>query len=215
VVVALEVLDLGQGAHQGDAAAGDDALFHRGAGGVQGVFDAGLLLLHLDLGGGTDLDHGHAAGELGQTLLELLAVVVGGGLLDLGADLLAAALDVGSVPAPSMMVVSSLLIWTFLAEPSSFRVAFSSFRPTSSEMTVPPVRMAMSCSMALRRSPKPGALTAQTLMMPRMLVDHQGGQGLALDVLGDDHQRLAGLGDGLEHGSRSRMFEIFLSCSRM
>jgi hypothetical protein len=55
---------------------------------VQGVFDAGLLLLHLDLGGGADLDQRHTAGQLGQALLQLLAVVVGGGLLDLGADLL-------------------------------------------------------------------------------------------------------------------------------
>src|SRR3981081_41303 len=36
-----------------------------------------------------------AAGELGQPLLQLLAVVVGGGLLDLLADLGASALDVG------------------------------------------------------------------------------------------------------------------------
>jgi chaperonin GroEL len=40
----------------------------------------------------------------------------------------------------------------------------------SSEMTWPPVRTAMSCSMALRRSPKPGALTAATLKVPRILL---------------------------------------------
>jgi hypothetical protein len=40
-------------------------------------------------------DDGDAAGELGEALLELLAVVVRGGLLDLRADLLDAALDVG------------------------------------------------------------------------------------------------------------------------
>ena len=34
---------------------------------------------------------------------------------------------------------------------------------------VPPVRMAMSSSMALRRSPKPGALTAATFRPPRSL----------------------------------------------
>ena len=34
------------------------------------------------------------------------------------------------------------------------------------------------------------------------LVDHQGGERLALDVLGDDHQRLAGLHDLLEHGQQ-------------
>ena len=70
-------------AEERHAAAGDDAFLDRRAGGVQGVFDARLLLLHLGLGGGADLDDGHAAGQLGQALLELLAVVVGGGLIDL------------------------------------------------------------------------------------------------------------------------------------
>ena len=36
---------------------------------------AALALLGLDLGGSADLDDGHAAGELGQALLELLTVV--------------------------------------------------------------------------------------------------------------------------------------------
>ena len=34
----------------------------------------------------------------------------------------------------------------------------------------PPVRIAMSLSISLRRSPKPGALTAQTLSVPRSLL---------------------------------------------
>jgi hypothetical protein len=60
------------------------------------------------------------------------------------------------------MVVLSLVMTTLRAVPSRSRVVFSSLRPTSSEMTWPPVRMAMSCSIALRRSPKPGALTPPT-----------------------------------------------------
>ena len=87
------------GPEQGHAAAGHDALFDGRAGGVQGVLDAGLLLLHLGLGGGADVDHGHAAGQLGQPLLELLPVVVAGGLLDRGADLGDAALDVVGLAA--------------------------------------------------------------------------------------------------------------------
>jgi hypothetical protein len=71
------------GAEERDAATGEDALFDGGAGGVQRVLDAGLLLLHLDLGRGADVDLGDAAGELGEALLELLAVVVAGGVLDL------------------------------------------------------------------------------------------------------------------------------------
>ena len=79
---------------QRDAAAGHDALFDGRLGGRHGVLDAVLLLLELDLGGGADLEHGDAAGQLGEALLELLAVVVGVGVLDLGLDLVDAALDV-------------------------------------------------------------------------------------------------------------------------
>ena len=84
------------GAQQRDAAARQDAFLDRGAGRVHRVVDAILALLHLDLGGAADADHRDAAGELGQPLLQLLAVVVGGGLLDLRLDLGDAALDVGS-----------------------------------------------------------------------------------------------------------------------
>ncbi len=93
VALGLDAFDGLDGAQQGDAAAGDDPLLDGRLGGVHGVLDAGLLLLHLGLGRGADLDHRDAADELGQALLELLAVVVRGGLLDLVADLLDAAGD--------------------------------------------------------------------------------------------------------------------------
>src|SRR5690606_24739781 len=79
VVVTLQVGQVSAGAQQGHATAGDDALFHCSTSGVQGVFHARLLLLHLDFGRSTDLDHGHAASQLGHAFLQLLAVVVGGG----------------------------------------------------------------------------------------------------------------------------------------
>src|SRR4029079_9602719 len=60
---------------------------------LEGVLDAVLLLLHLGLGGSADLDHRDAAGQLGQPLLQLLAVEVGVGRLDLGLDLLDPDLD--------------------------------------------------------------------------------------------------------------------------
>src|ERR671910_2057550 len=52
-----------------------------------------LLLLELRLCGRPYLDNGHATGQLGQTLLELLAVEVRVCTLDLGADLVDAARD--------------------------------------------------------------------------------------------------------------------------
>ncbi len=82
------------------------------------------------------------------------------------------------------------------AWPRSSSCTLSSLRPTSSLMTRAPVRVAMSSSMALRRSPKPGALTASTLIGAAQLVDDQRGERLTVDVLGDDQERLAGR-DGL------------------
>ena len=52
-----------------------------------------LDLLELDLGSCANLDDRDAAGELGQTLLELLLVEVGGGVLNLVLDLRDTLLD--------------------------------------------------------------------------------------------------------------------------
>jgi hypothetical protein len=52
-----------------------------------------LPLLHLGLGGSADLDHGDAAGQLRQPLLQLLAVEVGIRVLDLALELLDPGLD--------------------------------------------------------------------------------------------------------------------------
>ena len=99
VQVLGELEHLGLRTDECDATAGHDALFDRGLGGLHRVFDAVLLLLELDLGGGTDLDDRHAARQLREPLLELLTVVVGVGVVDLGPDLADAALDVGLVAA--------------------------------------------------------------------------------------------------------------------
>src|SRR5690606_28895805 len=79
---------------QRDAAAGDDALLDRRAGRRDGVLQAVLLLLQLHLGGGADPPDADAAGQLGQPLLQLLAVPVGVGVLDLDPDLVDAGVDV-------------------------------------------------------------------------------------------------------------------------
>src|SRR5581483_5056006 len=53
-----------------------------GAGGLQRVLDAVLLLLHLGLGRRADLDDRDAARQLREALLELLAIEVGVGVLE-------------------------------------------------------------------------------------------------------------------------------------
>src|ERR1041384_8359670 len=68
-----------------------------------------------------------------------------------------------------MIVVVSLSIVTFLAQPNSSSMRFSSLIPSSSLITFAPVSTAISSSMSLRRSPNPGAFTAATLSVPRNL----------------------------------------------
>ena len=185
--------------HEGRAATGDDALLDRRAGRRDGVLDAVLALLELDLGGRADADDADAAGQLGQPLLQLLAVPVRVGVLDLAADLADPVLDrVALRRRRRSTVVSSLVTTTRRAVPSTSSPTWSSLRPTSGATTWPPVSTARSSSIALRRSPKPGALTATEVNRPADLVDDQGRERLAVDVLGDDQQRLAGLGDLLQ-----------------
>ena len=69
-----------------------------------------------------------------------------------------------------MIVVFSFSTVTVLALPRSATSIDSSFSPRSSATNLAPVRVAMSLSISLRRSPKPGALTAQTLSTPRSLL---------------------------------------------
>ena len=78
---------------QRDAAAGHDALGKSRTRGVQRVFIESLALFHFRFGRGADFHLRHAAGQLGQAFLQLLAVVFAVGLGDLAADHLDAAFD--------------------------------------------------------------------------------------------------------------------------
>ena len=161
--LALGVLDGFDRAEECDTAAGDDAFFGRRTGGVQGVVDQVLAFLHFGFGGRAGLHDGHAAGELGQAFLELFAVVIAGGLFDLHADLLDAGFDFLLLAAAfddqGVVLVDDDALGR---EPSVSISTFSSLRPRSSLMNLPPVTTARSPIIALRRSPKPGAFTAQT-----------------------------------------------------
>src|SRR5208283_1747163 len=170
VTFEFQLLEGRDAARECHAAAGDNTFFHGCAGCVHGVFDAGFLLFHFGFGCGADFNDGYATDQLRQPLLQLLAVVVAGGFVDLAANFLHAAFDLVVLALASTMVVLSLSMVSFLAWPRSLTWTFSSLMPRSSVMALPPVRMAISCNMALRRSPKPGALTAATCSVPRSLL---------------------------------------------
>jgi hypothetical protein len=104
--------------------------------------------------GSADLDDRDATGELGHTLVQLLLVEVGVGVLDLALDLGDALLDglLGASAVDDRGVVLGDLDGLGAAEHLGGDVGLSS-TPSSFMATWPPVRIAMSSSMRLRRSP--------------------------------------------------------------
>ena len=158
---------------------------------MHGVFDAGLLFLHFGLGGRADLDHGHAADQLRQPLLQLFAVVVRGGVLDLRAQLFHATLDGGRRAGAFDDGRVVLVDGDLLGLAQILQLDGLELDPEVLGDGAALVRMAMSSSMALRRSPKPGALTAAALQRAAELVDDERRQRFTFDVLRDDEQRPA------------------------
>jgi hypothetical protein len=65
-----------------------------------------------------------------------------------------------------MIVVASFSMITRRAVPRSFTCTSSSVTPMSSRIALAPVNTATSSSSSLRRSPKPGAFTAQETKTP-------------------------------------------------
>ena len=164
------------------------------------VVDAILLLLDLDFGRAADADDRNAAGELGQTLLQLLLVVVGGGLLDLRLDLGDAALDVGLL-AGAVDDRGVLLLDPHALGPAEHlkrhvleldAEVLGDHRAAGQDRDVLEHRLA-----AIAEARR---LDGRDLQAAAQLVDDQRRERFAFDVLGDDEQRLAGLHDRLEDG---------------
>src|SRR6266568_4508442 len=91
--ISASVVSSGDAAAECNSAARDNSLFDGRASGVHCVFHARFLFLHFGFGGSADFNDGNSADQLRQPLLQLLAVVVAGGFIDLAADFFYAALD--------------------------------------------------------------------------------------------------------------------------
>src|SRR4051812_16294668 len=199
-----ERLERAARADEGDASAGHDALLDRGARGVQRVLDAGLLLLHLRLGGGSDLDDGDAASELREALLQLLLVVVGGALLDLRADLLDAPFDVALLPGAVdqrgvVLVDGDPLAAAEVGETDLLELLAQLLRehlPTGEDRDV--LEHLLAAIAEARR------LHRRDLQRSAELVDDQRRERLTLDLLRDQEDGPAGADHLLEHGDQIR-----------
>src|SRR5436305_4472830 len=180
------------------ATAGDDALLDRVLGVGDGVLDAVLLLLELDLGGSADLEDRDAAGQLGQPLLQLLAVVVAVALLDLGLDLVDPAGDLVGVTSAfddrGLVLRDEHLAG--LAEQVERGVLELEADLFADDLAAGEGGHVLQHRLAAVAEAR--RLDRDTLEGAADLVDDQGGERLALDVLGDDHELLAALHDLLE-----------------
>ena len=118
-------------------------------------------------------------------------------------------------PAPSTMMVVSFCTFTWRAVPSISMVVSLMSMPRSEDTTVPPVRMAISSSISLRRSPKPGALMQHTFRVPRSLFTSRVDRASPSTSSATMSSFLPVCTTCSSRGSRSWMEEIFLSVSRM
>ena len=176
----------------------DDALLDGSAGRGDRVLDAVLLLLELDLGVGTDLDDADATGELGEALLELLAVPVGVGPLDLGLDLVDPTVDVVGV---ALTVDDRRRVLgdddaTGLTEVLEADLVELEPDLLGDDLTTGEDGHVLEHRLAAVT--EAGGLDGRDVEDALELVDDERREGLAVDVLGDDEQRLAGLHDLLE-----------------
>ena len=193
-----ELLDRFGTAEQGHAAAGENAFFHRGAGGVQGVFHAGLLLLHVGFGLGTDGDDRHAAGQLGQAFLELFLIVLALHLGHLAFDLPNPLVDVGPLTGPFDECGVALIDRHLFGPAEVFQAEVFQLDAQ--------ILADHGAAGQDRDVPQHGlAAVAETRCLHRadvehapQLVDDQQREGFRIHVFRDDEQRLAGLSGLLE-----------------
>src|SRR6266436_2176530 len=198
VVLGAKPLEMFRGTQQGDAAAGNDAFFHRRAGRMHRVIDAILALPHLDFGRAADADHRDAARELGQTLLQLFTVVVRGGFLDLRLDLRDAGFDVGLLAGAVddggvLLVDHHLLGATEHGERDVLELDAEIFRDRLAAGQNRDVLQHGLAAIAEARS-----LDGRDLQATAQTVDDEGGKRFAFDVFRDDDERLAGLHHGFQ-----------------
>ena len=169
---------------------------------MQSVVDAVLLLLHLDFRSSAHVEHSHAAGELGQTLLELLLVVVAGGGLDLRLDLADAGLDrvlvTHAVDDSGVVLVDGHLLGrTEVGERRILKRQSGLLRNHGTSGEDGDV-----LEHGLAAVSETWGLHCGHFQSAADLVDHERSEGLSIDVLGDDEQRTAGLRALLEHGQQ-------------
>src|SRR6185503_311848 len=198
-IVVVDAADGLLGAQERHAAARHDAFLNGRSRRVESVLDAVLLFLDLDLGRTTDTDHGDAAGQFRKALLQLLAVVVRGGFLDLRLDLRDAGFDVlllaGALDDRGVFLVDHHLAGAAEHVDGDAFQLHAEF--IGDQLTAGQDRDVFQHRLAAIAEAR--RLDGGDLEATAQAVDDQRGEGLAFDVFGDDQKRTAGLHHGFQH----------------
>ena len=162
---------------------------------MKGVLHASFLFLHLGFGSCTHVDDSNTAGQLGQTLLKLFAVVIRGGFLNLTTDLIHAALDVRRFSSTFHDGGVFFVDHDRLGPPEVFNLdvlqldseVLGDASATSEDRNV--------FQHGLATVTEARSLDGTDADRSSEFVHHEGGQGFAFDVFGNDHQGFAQLGN--------------------
>src|SRR5579859_8061570 len=176
-----------------DTTARNDTFFNGSAGCVEGIIDTVLLFLHFHFGGSAYVEDGYAAGELGETFLELLLIVIGSSGLDLCLDLVDAGQDIFLLALTAndggiVLVDRHGSGSTQVAEVGAFQLVplfFADHDPLGEDGDV--------LQHFLAAIAKAGSLNGSDLDRTTKFVDHQRSQCFTFQVFGDDHQRTTAL----------------------
>ncbi len=171
---------------------------------MQRVLDAHLAFLQFRLGGRADLDQGHAAGQLGDALVELLALVVAGQrlalLLDCG-DAVANRLRIAG-PADDRRAVLVDLHPPRVAQLLQRRLGERQAQLAGDHRAAGQHRHVLQHGLAAIA--ESGRLHRTGLDDAAHAVDDQRGERVGVHVFGDQQQRRPRLGDRLEQRHQLR-----------
>src|SRR5208282_476878 len=198
VTFQLQLVESCHATRKRHAAAGDNAFLDCCTRRVHRIFHTRLGLFHFGFGRGSNFDHGHAAYQLRQPLLQLLAIVVAGGLFDLAANLFHAALDVAGLAfafdyCRVVFVDGDLLGLSEIRQLHVLQLDAQIFRDRLAAGQSRDVLQHCLAPIAEARS-----LDGRDLQRATQFVDDQSRQRFAFHVLSNDQERLAALGDLLQ-----------------
>ena len=193
-----------------NAAAGHDTFFDGATRGVQGVVDQVLMLFHFDFAAAANFQHGNAADELGEALLNALLLIFRIFGIEHIAQLLASRIDA--------------FLGAFAADNHGFDAAHLDPRGLPQMIEVKVFELVALVLIDQHAAGEYGdiiengasaiaeqrCLYGDDVQAAAQLVHDQAAQRLALDILGDDQQRPARLHNFLQYAYHAGKVGDFL-----